>query len=403
MYPRWIDRPLTRTMIGSPMTTRRTADDLAIVLTGGGARAAYQVGVLRALGRRIPELRFPIVSGVSAGAINAIYLASHPGALDEAGPGLSRVWERIDMSDVFRVDVRSLAGRVTRAVFGLAGGGSPLAPRLRGLVDTRPLRELLCRVLETDDRVPGISENVEAGHLRALALATVCYGTGQTVQWVEGAEIDTWERPDRVSRLCELGIDHVMASAALPLLFPAVRIGRAWYGDGGIRLAAPLSPAVHLGARRILAISTRYSRSREEAAEPVSHDYPSPAQIAGNLLNAVFLDLLDQDVQRLERTNALLRRLPEDRRGGFRPIRSVLLRPSVDLGRLSAKYEADLPKGFRFLTRSLGTKETPSPDLLSLLMFHPGYLGELMDLGERDAEARAEEIAELVHADPRDD
>lgn len=376
---------------------------LAIVLTGGGARAAYQVGLLRCLGRRFPGLRFPVITGVSAGAINAIYLASHPGSMEEAAPGLSRVWESIEFADVFRVDLRSLGGNVLRWMLGLVGGGSPLAPRLRGLVDTAPLRRLLQRALDTRERIPGIEENVAAGHLQAIALATVCYGTGQTVTWIEGSDIDTWERPDRVSRIGELTIDHVMASAALPILFPAIRVGDAWYGDGGIRLTAPLSPAVHLGAERILAISTRYARTQEEANQPTSVVYPSPAQIAGNLLNAIFLDLVDQDIARLERMNALLRRLPPGRRGRFRPIRSLLLRPSVDLGKLAAKYEPELPKTFRFLTRSLGTRETSSPDALSLLMFHPGYIRELMDIGERDAEDRVDEIVELMEGESKED
>jgi NTE family protein len=192
-----------------------------------------------------------------------------------------------------------------------------------------------------------------------------------------------------------LVVEHVMASAALPLLFPAIRLADGWHGDGGVRLAAPLSPAVHLGARRILAVSTRHQRLGEVVEVP-THRYPPPAQIVGKLLNAVFLDLLDQDAQRLERINALLREVPPERRGGMREIQCLVVRPSQDLGRLAAEYEPALPRGLRFLTRGLGTRDTASPDFLSLLMFQRDYLERLIAIGEADAEARCEEISRLV-------
>jgi NTE family protein len=189
-----------------------------------------------------------------------------------------------------------------------------------------------------------------------------------------------------------LTVEHVMASAALPIFFPAVQLGEGWYGDGGIRLAAPLSPALHLGARRILAISTRYARTTAEADKPSIAGYPPPAQIAGVLMNSVFLDLLDQDAYRLERLNSLLEKLPEEEREGLRPVRLLVLRPSTDLGRLAGQYEPQLPRIFRFLTRGLGTRETESPDFLSLILFQPDYLTALMECGERDAREREDEI-----------
>ena len=183
-----------------------------------------------------------------------------------------------------------------------------------------------------------------------------------------------------------------MASAALPLLFPAVQIGNAWYGDGGIRLTAPLSPALHLGAQRILAISTRYERSQQDWEDAKIAGYPPPAQVAGVLLNAVFLDQLDNDALRLERLNRLLEAIPEIERHGLRPIKLLVLRPSRDLGKLSSEFEAQLPKALRFLTRGLGTRETKSPDVLSLILFQPDYLRALMEIGEADAEKHSEEI-----------
>jgi len=187
-----------------------------------------------------------------------------------------------------------------------------------------------------------------------------------------------------------------MASAALPLLFPAVQLGSEWYGDGGIRLTAPLSPALHMGARRVMAISTRYAASDREAHQSSIHGYPPPAQVAGVLLNAVFLDLLDNDALRMERLNQLLEALPVEHRHGLEPIKLLVMRPSQDLGKLASGFEAQLPRSFRFLTRGLGTKETDSPDILSLVLFQPDYLRALMEIGEKDATARTDEIAEFL-------
>jgi NTE family protein len=218
------------------------------------------------------------------------------------------------------------------------------------------------------------------------------------VQTREDAVMPSWERPQRKSHMSALRIDHVMASAALPFFFPAIEVDGAWYGDGGIRLTAPLSPAIHLGATRILAVSTRYARTREEADRPQVTGYPPPAQVAGVLFNAIFLDQLDADALHLRQINQLIEALPEDQRGGLRPLDLLVLRPSVDLGRLANDYEADLPKAFRFLTRGLGTRETRSNDLLSLVMFQPDYVRRLLELGEADAEARKADIARFLLA-----
>ncbi len=369
---------------------------LAIVLTGGGARGAYQVGVLRGLGRRLPELRFPIVTGASAGAINAVYLAAHAGTTREAAEGLARVWENIEFSDVFRVDGWCLARSSMAWLARLGLGLGHLGTQVQGLLDTEPLRQMLQRTLGTRGEVEGIARNLEAGRLDAIALMTVNYSTGQTVNWVQGRAIETWQRPARRSRQTAITVEHVMASAALPLMFPAVKLDGSWYGDGSIRMAAPLSPALHLGADCIFAISNQYPRSQAEADRPSFANYPPPAQIAGNLLNAIFLDVLDQDVQRLERLNKLVRKLPPEQRDGLKPVDIVVMRPSEDLGKLSAQFEPRLPGSFRFMTRNLGTRETESPDSLSLLMFQEDYVRRLIEVGERDAESRLDEIRELA-------
>jgi NTE family protein len=246
----------------------------------------------------------------------------------------------------------------------------------------------------------GIDANLSRGTLRALALSTTSYTTAQNIVWVQGKDVDMWRRPGRRSIQTKIGVDHVMASAALPFLFPAIQIGDEWYGDGGIRLTAPISPAIRLGANKILAISTRYARSQTEADTPLIQGYPPPAHVLGVLYNAIFLDLIDQDVIRLELMNNLLRELPREKRGGLREIDMLVLRPSQDLGRLSREYEPRLPRAFRFLTRGLGTRRTRSSDILSLVMFQHDYLQRLVALGESDAEARAEAIEAFLEREP---
>ncbi len=364
---------------------------------GGGARAAYQVGVLRFLARRFPELHVPYITGVSAGAINAALLASHHGTLLQAVTELTELWGRLTIEDVFRVDGRSLAWNAVRWARQLASGGLAGPPRVRGFVDTEPLRRYLSEVLHAvGGELTGVRYNLERGRLRAVAISTSNYSTGQSVTWVQGSDIHEWERPQRRARNTTLTVEHVMASAALPLFFPAVRLDSGWFGDGGIRLTAPLSPALHLGARQVLAISTRYARSTAEANEPSVHGYPPPAQVLGVLMNSIFLDLLDADALRLERLNHLLVALPEEKREGLRPVKLLVVRPSTDLGMLANRYEARLPRAFRFFTRGLGTRQTRSPDFLSLVLFQPDYLKALMEIGESDGEARADEIAAFL-------
>jgi NTE family protein len=378
--------------------------EFGIVLTGGGARAAYQVGFLRCLARSMPQARIPIITGVSAGAINAAFLAAHPGELAEAVHDLFDLWSNLSAEKVFRTDPITLGRSFVRWGLKLASGGRIEDGSVRSLVDASPLRRLLGRSLSAvDGEIQGIARNLESGRLKALALTALDYTTGQTVTWVQGREIPMWQRPHRRSAETRMTVDHVLASAALPLVFPAVRLGDSWFGDGGIRLAAPLSPALHLGATRILAISTRYERTQEEADRPHVVGYPPPAQIIGQLLNSVFLDVLDQDVLRAERFNHLIHELPPEERLGMNVVDIVVLRPSQDLGRLAAEYEPELPKTFRFLTRGLGTRETESPDFLSLLMFQPDYLRKLIEIGQEDAYRQRDRLVELIAQGPAAD
>ncbi|MBI4540099.1 MAG: patatin-like phospholipase family protein [Gemmatimonadetes bacterium] len=373
------------------------AGPLAIAMGGGGARAAYQLGLLRCLARRMPALRIPYISGVSAGAINAAHLAAHHGTFAQAVDELSALWSELTPEKVFRADASSLFAQVFRWGLRLMSGGRLRGAQVRSMVDSSPLKEYLEEALAVvDHEIPGIEYNLHRGVLRAIAITTTSYTTAQTITWIQGRDVEEWERPQRKGIRTRITLDHVMASAALPLFFPAIRIGNAYYGDGGLRQSAPLAPAVHLGARRIIAISTRYVRTREEAEMPSVIGYPPPAQVLGVVLNSIFLDMLDQDAFRLERINQMLRKLPDEERNGLHIVDLLVVRPSRDLGRLAADYEPRLPRAFRFLTRGLGTRETKSPDSLSIVMFQRDYLHRLMEIGEEDAERLADDICAFV-------
>lgn len=365
--------------------------DLAVMLTGGGARAAYQVGLLKGISRHFPHVRFQIVTGVSAGAINAAFLASCKGSLRQKADDLARMWCELECSSIYHFDWRNLIPfrSALASIFWRKKWSRPGA-----IVDTQPLSELLQRVLDCEPGKPiqGIIDNIHSGELKAVALMTLDYSTGQSVRWAQGRRIDVWEGSNRRSVDAKLTLDHVLASSALPFVFPAVRIGSEWHGDGGIRFAAPLSPAVHLGAQRIIAMSTGYQRTPDEANTPVVSGYPPTAQILGQLVNAVFLDVIDEDVVRMERMNSMLRKLDPREREGFKPIDLLVLRPSQDLGKVAADYEQYLPRNLKLLTRALGAKETDSPDFVSMLMFEPHYTDRLISLGEADVESRLDEI-----------
>ena len=367
-----------------------------LVLTGGGARSAYQAGVLKYMSEAFPGTYFPILTGVSAGAINAAHLGNHSGSFPEIADHLVDSWSGLKLEHIVEVESGF------SMLWGLLRQQSPeTKERLssadvrhtHGLLNTTPLWNYLKDRLDAPDgKLRGVERKLKNGRLRAMAVVTTNYSTGQTVTWVQGDDFDIWERPDRISVHDELTVNHVMASTAIPLVFPAVRIDDEWYGDGGVRLSAPLAPAVHLGADRILGISNRYQRSRSEADEPAVQGYPPTAQIIGILMNSIFIDALDQDAVTLERVNRLVEELPRSKRHGMRPVDFLQLRPSVDLGRLAHDYEEEIPSAFRFLTTGLGTRETESPDWLSVLLFEPSYIDRLLDIGYHDARRQHDRI-----------
>lgn len=376
----------------------------ALVLSGGGARAAYQSGVMQYIAHAFPHVNFPILNGVSAGAINAAQLANYDGPLNESASDLVRTWEAIHEAEVY-TPVSSLtfvSGFLRHVIGGRRSKEDPegAGEERRGLVDTNPLRNYLLKQLKTESgELTGVTSNIASGRLRALAIATTNYLTGQTVTWVQGPDIRGWEQPNRVGINTTITVEHIMASSALPILFPAIRIGNAWYGDGGIRLSAPISPVIEMGADRILVISTRYDRSRREADQPTVTGYPPPATIIGVLMNAIFLDLLDRDARMLERINDLLDQIPRWKETSVRPLEMLLIRPSRDLAKMASQYDAKAEGALWLLTRGLGTGESKSPDWLSMLLFEHPYIRDLLTIGYDDARARHDDIARFLDSE----
>lgn len=383
------------------VTPRAPKNQLALMLGGGGARGAYQAGVLRGIAQHFPDLRFPILTGISAGAVNTAHLAGHEGSLRDAADNLVRLWLSLSPDQVYELHAGPLMKNVvtwgTRLV---SGGTRHKREPIRGMMNTDPLRHFLQGSIERgpDGSFPGVARRLRRGELQAVAISATSYATGQSVTWVEGSSVTHWSRPQRRSEAAKLTVEHIMASSALPMLFPAVKVGDEWFGDGGIRLTAPLSPPLRLGASRILTISTKYQRSGGEALAPQTAGYPPPAQVLGVLYSSIFLDLIEEDILRLRKVNRLLEHVPPEHRDEMRIVDILVLRPSRDLGRLAREFEPRLPTAIRYLTRGLGTKETSSPDFISLVLFQEDYVRRLIELGESDAEQQIGRIAEFLEA-----
>lgn len=367
--------------------------DLALVLSGGGARAAYQIGVLQAIAEIAPELDIPILTGVSAGAINTMYLGAHPGPLRKAVDHLRGAWLRLTPDQVYSVPPIRLGRSLAKWGVNFLLQRRQSSPSLHGVMDMLPLRRFLQQSVDFD----GIQENLKAGRLRAIALSTTCYTNGHTVTFVEGAEdVPMWHRHLRYSVREELSLDHLMGSAAIPLMFPAVQIRNAFYGDGGVRQSAPLAPAIHLGAKKILAIAMR-ARGVGAATVPVGiDDYPTAAEVLGLLFHAVFLDSLDADAERLVRINHLLRDQTGAHESGLRPVELLVLRPSRDVSELAEGKAIKLPLTVRTVLRSIGGERARSAGFLSYLLFEPEYTGRLMDLGLEDGRQQREKIEQFL-------
>ncbi|MFB6273551.1 MAG: patatin-like phospholipase family protein [Salinibacter sp.] len=368
----------------------------ALVLGGGGARAAYQTGVLEYVGEAFPRASVPLMTGVSAGSINAAHLAADPGPWARRTTRLTDYWEELTMDDVFRPrSLWTVGSALVR--------GSP-SPK-QTLLDTAPLRAYLDQHLPTDEegRLTGVADNLEADRLEGLAISTSNYATLQTVTWIQGCAMDDWERPNRIGRRTTLSLDHVMASTALPMVFPAVRLEEAWYGDGGLRMLDPLAPAVHLGADRLFVVSTRYERSQAEANRAArTPAYPPLFQMMGILANVLLLDVLEHDAAVLRRVNRLVRRLRPEQRNGLRPIDLLVLRPSVDLGALAGEFALDIGGAMGTLLNVVEWDTDPPPDWWSMFLFEHGFIHRLLEIGYNDAKRQHDRIEAFFAQEPAD-
>jgi NTE family protein len=360
-----------------------------LVLTGGGARAAYQAGVLKAvrdiLGSPVAN-PFPIVCGTSAGAINAAALAASADNFTRAVGSLLEFWEHMRCELVYRTD----PWRIMRSGARWLGALMLLSRRNPvSLLDNEPLRLLLEKHLD----LARIQGHIDSGALYAACVTASGYTSGQSVSFFQGGSgLEGWERNQRIGAAVSLRAEHLLASSALPFLFPAVKVHREYFGDGSMRQIAPVSPALHLGADRVLVVGT--GRQTLEQARERSNVYPSLAQIAGHALNSIFLDSLMVDIERLERINRTLALMPPEsrRHAALRPIRVLFVTPSQPLERLAARFIHELPRSVRFLLRPTGALNRSGSNLASYLLFEQSFCRALVDLGYQDTVRRDAEV-----------
>ncbi|MFT6916692.1 MAG: NTE family protein [Motiliproteus sp.] len=377
-------KPAENLMV-SPAPVKR-----ALILSGGGARAAYQVGVLKAIADILPADHpnpFPIICGTSAGAINALALACHTGNFREAVYDLEALWRHLTPEQVYRADLWSLlqgGGRLLRSLFNQGVGlKHPVA-----LLDNSPLRKLLEMSISFDAIETAIAE----GNLEAVSVTAMGYSSGQSVSFFQAAQHqETWRRHNRIGSKCKLGIDHLMASSAIPTIFPTVRINREYFGDGALRQLAPISPALHLGAERVFVIGVSGNRNPElwTKRRRTRHS-PSIAQIMGHLLNSAFVDSLEGDIEHLDRINELLRLIPESQRAAagmpLKPVDSLVISPSEEIDKIAGRNIRYLPRTLRYFMRAIGaTASGGGATAASYLLFSPPFSKTLIDLGYKDA------------------
>jgi len=383
-------------------------NSLGLVMTGGGARGAYQAGVLKRIGeiKRVQAQGnpFPIIGGASAGAINGSALATGSDDFSRVTKVVAELWARLSPSDIFRCDVLTQAHNSLTWILDLSFGGVLGGGHAHSLLDATPLRHFLSKHLDCNR----IQDNIRREHLYALAISATNYNSGKSYLFIQGAKgHPMWNRSRRVTLATKISVDHICASAAIPLVFPPVRLetarGTAFFGDGCVRLQQPLSPIIRLGAERVLAIGVRCETS-EHQEEAVDQANPSLAQVLGTLFNVMFLDHLATDIEHLERLNQLLESgqiAPSDEAGceRMRPLASFVITPSVDLSQVADHHRKDMPYLIQYFVNSLGRDAASCADLMSYLLFTSKYTTELIEIGYDDAGDRIDEIEDFLFAD----
>jgi NTE family protein len=377
----------------------------ALVLPGAGARGAYQVGVLKAVASLLPAGApnpFAIIAGTSAGAINAAVLAGRAANFERGVSEMEQVWANFHANQVYRTDglamLKSSLRWLAAIVFGGLGVRNP-----HSLLDNSPLRELL----ERNVRFAGIARAIELGQLDAIAVTASGYTTARSVTFFQGRpELKPWVRVRRIGRPTQLDIDQLMASAAVPFVFPPVRIGGEYYGDGSMRHRAPLSPALHLGADRLLVIGVRDEQPDPEPAADVAAVEPTLAHLAGYMLDTLFMDGLYTDLERISRTNRIVEQLGPGRLTGqlaeLRPIQTLVIVPKEDIRGVAAHYAHELPRPVRLLLRGLGASRKSGLQLVSYLLFESGFTRALIEMGYRDALAMEDALRAFLFDQPMD-
>ena len=362
-----------------------------LVLTGGGARAAYQVGVIKAVREILgspAKNPFPILCGTSAGAINAATLAAQA---DDFNAGVGRLleqWENMRCDKVYRTDSWSIltSGARWLSSMMLVSHRNPVS-----LLDNTPLKKML----ESGLSFERIQQNIDAGALYAVCVTASGYTSGQSVSFFQGGSgLEGWERNQRTGAAVSMKVEYLLASSALPFLFPAVKVHREYFGDGSMRQIAPVSPALHLGADRVLVVGT--GRQSLEQARARSNLYPSLAQIAGHALNSIFLDSLMVDIERLQRINRTLEAIPPEVRTSasvpLRPIKVLSVAPSQPIERVAARFLHELPRSVRFLLRPTGALSRSGSNLASYLLFEAPFCRALIELGYQDTFEREADV-----------
>lgn len=371
---------------------------IAVILSGGGARGAYQVGVLKGLAEILEKHRLNadirVFSGVSAGAINASFLATHANDFPTAASKLATLWSELTSDRVFSSDALHM-GKIAMTFasdlsFGAITGGTPG----KALLDTSPLRQLLLSNLD----VPRIGEHLKQGAFDALALTAVDYSTSNSITFIQGGPtVPTWAKSRRRSEKTDIGVEHVMASSAIPLLFPAAQVGDRWFGDGCVRNSHPCAPAMYLGADRLLIIGVRRrSITADDVRALRMTAPPSMARVVNMLLNAVLLDGVELDVERMERVNEFVRRVPLEHRENLnlREVEYCMISPSADIGELASAKASRLPRLIRYLLKGLGRLEDAA-EIVSYLLFDPLFCSQLIEIGREDAWAAHEDLVKL--------